>query len=136
MLMDRLERDEVPVWLVNTGWTGGPYGTGQRMNITWTRNMVRAALNGQLDRVPTTTDPVFGFEVPTEVPGVPSEVLIPRNTWADPTAYDAAALRLARMFHDNFRAYASGVDPSIAEAGPVAVSELEAGYELSGPGEG
>src|SRR6188508_2609122 len=95
MLAERLEEHDVPVWLVNTGWTGGPYGTGERMRIDHTRTMVRAALSGALDRVPYEPDPVFGIEVPTEVPGVPSEILRPRDTWPDPAAYDAKARELA-----------------------------------------
>ena len=92
MLIDRLERYDVPVWLVNTGWTGGPYGTGERMNINHTRNMVRAALERRArrrrDRRSTRSS---GVAVPVSVPGVPDEVLQPRSTWADPDAYDAAA---------------------------------------------
>ena len=118
MLAERLARHEVPVWLVNTGWTGGPYGTGERMNIAHTRSMVRAALGGQLDRVPTTTDPVFGFEVPTACPDVPAEVLQPRLTWRDPEAYDRQAAQLARMFEKNFEAYADGVSEEVRRAGP------------------
>jgi phosphoenolpyruvate carboxykinase (ATP) len=118
MLSERLERYDVPVWLVNTGWTGGPYGTGQRMNIDHTRSMVRAALGGQLDGVPTVTDPIFGVEVPTSCPGVPAEVLRPRDTWQDPDAYDARALELARMFAENFAAYADGVSVGVRGAGP------------------
>jgi phosphoenolpyruvate carboxykinase (ATP) len=137
MLMDRLEAQDVPVWLVNTGWTGGPYGTGERMNIVHTRNMVRAAINGDLAKVPTVTDPVFGVEVPTEVPDVPSEILIPRNTWADPAAYDAAAARLASMFHANFAAFADGVSEAVRNAGPVPVEAIElGGMKQSEPGEG
>ncbi len=94
MLVDRLERFDVPVWLVNTGWTGGPYGTGERMNINHTRNMVRAAIGGALADVPTVDDPIFRVAVPVSVPGVPDELLTPRRTWADPVAYDAAARRL------------------------------------------
>ena len=112
MLVERLERWDVPVWLVNTGWTGGPYGTGERMNIAHTRSMVRAALEGRLDGVPTRIDPIFGVEVPTACPDVPAAFLDPRTTWADPAAYDAAAARLARMFADNFAAYADGVGPA------------------------
>jgi phosphoenolpyruvate carboxykinase (ATP) len=118
MLAERLARHEVPVWLVNTGWTGGPYGTGERMNIAHTRSMVRAALSGQLDRVPTTTDPVFGVEVPTACPDVPAEVLQPRQTWRDPAAYDRQARQLARMFEENFEAYADGVSEEVRRAGP------------------
>jgi phosphoenolpyruvate carboxykinase (ATP) len=122
MLMDRLEQYDVPVWLVNTGWTGGPYGVGERMNINHTRNMVRAALNGDLADVPTVIDPVFGVAVPTAVPGVPSEVLIPRNTWPDGVAYDAAARRIAAMFHDNFAKYADGVSAGVRAAGPTVIA--------------
>jgi phosphoenolpyruvate carboxykinase (ATP) len=121
MLVDRLERFDVPVWLVNTGWTGGPYGTGHRMNIAHTRNMVRAAINGELDGVETMVDPIFRIAVPVRVPGVPDEILVPRSTWADAGAYDATARRLAGMFHDNFAKYADGVSDAIRNAGPARV---------------
>ncbi len=134
-LMDRLERFDVPVWLVNTGWTGGPYGTGERMNIAHTRNMVRAALDGSLANVPTEMDPVFRVAVPTSVPGVPSDVLIPRNTWADKDAYDTAARRIAHMFHENFEAYASGVSEAVRDAGPIRVDDA-GDVPVSAPGEG
>jgi phosphoenolpyruvate carboxykinase (ATP) len=109
----------VPVWLVNTGWTGGPYGVGERMRIDHTRVMVRAALKGELNDVPYETDPVFGVSVPTSVPGVPSEVLRPRNTWSDPAAYDTKARELAAMFAENFEDYADGLPESVRAAGPV-----------------
>jgi phosphoenolpyruvate carboxykinase (ATP) len=118
MLAERLERYRTPVWLVNTGWTGGPYGVGHRMNINHTRQMVRAALNGLLDDVPTVTDPIFGVEVPTACPDVPAEVLQPRTTWPDPEAYDAQAKRLARMFAENFERYEDGVSAAVRAAGP------------------
>ena len=118
MLGERMDRHEVPVWLVNTGWTGGPYGVGERMNITWTRQMVRAALSGALDNVPTRTDPTFGFEVPTHCPDVPTEVLWPRDTWADKDAYDARASQLAQMFVDNFKQYEDRVSEAVRAAGP------------------
>jgi phosphoenolpyruvate carboxykinase (ATP) len=118
MLIDRLGRWDVPVWLVNTGWTGGPYGTGERMNIDHTRSMVRAALNGELDDVPMTTDPIFGVEVPTACPDVPAEFLQPRSTWSDQAAYDVQARKLARMFAENFERYADGVPPTVRAAGP------------------
>ena len=118
MLSERLERFDVPVWLVNTGWTGGPYGTGERMRIDHTRVMVRAALSGALARVEYDTDPVFGVEVPRSVPGVPDDVLRPRDTWADPAAYDAKANELAAMFTENFAAYSDGVDDDVRDAGP------------------
>jgi phosphoenolpyruvate carboxykinase (ATP) len=137
MLMDRLERHDVPVWLVNTGWTGGPYGTGSRMDISHTRNMVRAAINGELAKVATVVDPVFGVAVPTSVPGVPSGILRPRATWPDPVAYDDAAARLARMFHTNFEAYADGVSEAVRTAGPVDTGDSPLdGIAVSAPGEG
>ncbi len=136
MLTERLAKHDVPVWLVNTGWTGGPYGTGERMNINHTRTMVRAALNGDLDHVPTWTDPVFGVEVPTEVPGVPDRILRPRDTWADPAAYDEMANRLARMFADNFTAYADGVSAAVRGAGPRVRPDGEEPLEVAEPGEG
>src|SRR3954454_19888776 len=91
MLAGRLHRHGVHAWLVNTGWTGGPYGTGERMNITHTRSMVRAALSGALDDVPTVSDPIFGVAVPATCPDVPTEALRPRATWSDPEAYDRQA---------------------------------------------
>ena len=135
MLMDRLEEFDVPVWLVNTGWTGGPYGVGQRMNINHTRNMVRAAINGALANVPTIEDPIFRVAVPSAVPGVPTEVLFPRTTWSDPAEYDLAATRIAAMFHANFAAYADGVSPEVRDAGPIDVGVVEAPGR-SGAGEG
>ena len=120
MLAERLDEYDVPVWLVNTGWTGGPYGTGERMPIDYTRNMVRAALKGELDDVDFEADPVFGTEVPQTVPGVPADVLRPRDTWPDPEAYDAKARELAGMFRDNFEAYADGVPAAVKGAGPKA----------------
>ena len=127
MLVERLERDDVPVWLVNTGWTGGPYGVGERMNIAHTRAMVRAALDGALATVPTRLDPNFGLAVPLHCPDVPDAFLDPRGTWSDPAAYDAAASRLAAMFGANFAAFADGVPPAIAAAGPGAPGADAAG---------
>ena len=118
MLGERLERHDVPVWLINTGWTGGPYGVGERMNIAYTRAMVHAALDGALEGVETVVDPVFGVAVPTECPDVPSIVLRPRSTWSDADAYDRAAQKLARMFADNFRKFEAGTAPEIRRAGP------------------
>jgi phosphoenolpyruvate carboxykinase (ATP) len=135
MLMERLARYDVPVWLVNTGWTGGPYGVGSRMNINHTRNMVRAAINGDLANVPMVPDPVFRVAVPTAVPGVPAGVLRPRATWADPAAYDAAAKRIAHMFHENFAAYADGVSEAIRSAGPIDPGDIGE-VRVSAPGEG
>jgi phosphoenolpyruvate carboxykinase (ATP) len=135
MLADRLHEHGVRAWLVNTGWTGGPYGTGERMPIDQTRAMVRAALSGALDDVDSERDPVFGVEVPTACPGVPSEVLRPRDTWSDPEAYDRQAAALARMFAENFTAYADRVPEEVRAAGPK-VSADATRLEEAGPGEG
>ena len=118
MLVDRLARYDVPVWLVNTGWTGGPYGTGERMNINHTRSMVRAALDGRLDGVPTVEDPIFRVAVPVSCPDVPSEFLQPRTTWQDQAAYDRQARKLAAMFAENFARYQDGVAETVRAAGP------------------
>ena len=116
MLGDRLDEHQVPVWLVNTGWTGGPYGVGERMNINHTRSMVRAALSGALDSVPTERDPVFGLAVPTTCPDVPTEVLQPRGTWADPDAYDRQAHELLAMFEQNYKAFEAGAPETDVES--------------------
>jgi phosphoenolpyruvate carboxykinase (ATP) len=120
MLGERIAKHDAKVWLVNTGWTGGPYGVGSRMRLPHTRAMVRAALAGALDKVSYTTDPVFGFEVPTSVPDVPGSVLNPRGTWADNEAYDAQAHKLAAMFRENFTQYLKEVPDAVAQAGPKA----------------
>jgi phosphoenolpyruvate carboxykinase (ATP) len=118
MLGERIARHGVRCWLLNTGWTGGPYGEGHRINLPFTRAMVRAALSGALDTVPTREDPVFGLHVPTEVPGVPARMLEPRSTWADADAFDRQARKLAGMFVRNFDSYADQVAPEIRAAGP------------------
>jgi len=136
MLAERLEGHGVRAWLVNTGWTGGPYGTGERMDINHTRSMVRAALDGRLDGVPTVTDPIFGVEVPTSCPDVPAEFLQPRATWADSDAYDHQARALAHMFAENFAAYADGVSAAVRAAGPRVVDADAPDLPVAGPGEG
>jgi phosphoenolpyruvate carboxykinase (ATP) len=118
MLGQRISRHGSKVWLINTGWSGGPYGVGERMKLAYTRAMVRGALAGSLDAVPVTTDPIFGVQIPTHVPGVPDAVLIPRNTWADPKAYDAAAMRLARSFAEAFAEFVPCVPEAVHAAGP------------------
>jgi phosphoenolpyruvate carboxykinase (ATP) len=105
------------VWLVNTGWSGGAYGTGKRMKLSYTRAMIDAALSGKLDGAPTRTDPIFGLSVPTAIPMVPSEVLDPRGTWQDGAAYDEQAKNLAGMFRSNFEKFADASD-AIRNAGP------------------
>jgi len=116
MLGQKLDEHGSAVWLVNTGWTGGPYGEGQRMPISATRALLRAALDGELDQVEYRLDPIFGFEVPVEVPGVDSSLLDPRSTWSDPEAYDEKARYLATRFRENFQKF--GADENIVQAGP------------------
>ncbi|MFL5735248.1 MAG: phosphoenolpyruvate carboxykinase [Chloroflexia bacterium] len=118
LLGEKIKQHGSHVWLVNTGWTGGPYGTGKRMSIEHTRAMISAALDGSLSQVDTRPDPIFGFGVPTSCPGVPDEVLWPRNTWQDPDAYDQAARDLARRFQDNFEKFAGQVTAKVLQAGP------------------
>lgn len=119
MLGEQIAKHGATCWLINTGWTGGAYGTGSRMKLAHTRSMVRALLAGKLAGAEYRRDPVFGFEVPTAVPDVPAAVLIPRDTWADKAAYDAQAKKLAQMFRDNFAKFASHVEAKVAKAGPL-----------------
>jgi phosphoenolpyruvate carboxykinase (ATP) len=118
MLGEKLAKHGTVCWLVNTGWSGGPYGVGSRMKIAYTRAMVRAALNGALAGVPTAQEPVFGLHVPASVPGVPPEVLNPRATWADKAAYDARARDLAARFRANFEQFEAAAGPAVKAAGP------------------
>src|SRR6202165_3638087 len=117
MLGDHLRQHDSKVWLINTGWSGGPYGTGKRMKLSHTRAMVNAALAGELDNAKTEADPVFGLAIPTEIEGVPATVLNPRQAWRDTAAYDSQAKKLAGMFRENFEKFGS-VDPAIKNAGP------------------
>lgn len=118
MLGEKMLKNRVSVWLINTGWSGGPYGIGKRMKLGYTRTMITAVLEGKLDTVAFDTHPVFGISFPKECPGVPSEILNPRNTWADTSAYDEKAKFLAGLFIKNFEKYAGGVDAEILAAGP------------------
>jgi phosphoenolpyruvate carboxykinase (ATP) len=120
MLGEKIARHGAKVWLVNTGWTGGPYGVGSRMKIAQTRAMIAAALAGSLDGADYRLDPIFNVEVPTTCPGVPDNVLNPRSTWSDPQAYDEQAKKLAAMFAENFRKFENDVAPAVREAGPRA----------------
>jgi phosphoenolpyruvate carboxykinase (ATP) len=114
-----LEEHRAAVWLVNTGWTGGPYGVGRRMTLAYTRALLRAALAGELAAARFSPDPVFGLLVPEACPGVPAEVLRPRATWPDPAAYDAAARRLAQLFRDNFARFTAAAPDGVRRAGPI-----------------
>ena len=120
LLGERIARHEVDCWLVNTGWSGGPYGVGKRMRLPYTRAMIKAALTGQLAGVPFKADPVFNVAVPASVPGVPAEVLDPRSTWADPAEYDRKAKELARLFATNFQRFAASATPEVLAAAPKA----------------
>ena len=118
LLAKKIKAHDTSCWLVNTGWTGGPYGVGNRMEIKYTRALLNAALDGSLNDVPMSTDPVFGVLVPDEAPGVPSEILQPRNTWSNPDDYDAQAQKLAAMFRENFKQYQDKVTEDVLQAGP------------------
>jgi phosphoenolpyruvate carboxykinase (ATP) len=118
MLQEKLHKHGAQVWLVNTGWTGGPYGVGKRMSLAHTRRLVSAALSGELANVPFTPDPIFGVLVPQSCPGVPADILWPRNTWQKPDEYDAKARHLAGLFQNNFKTYAATVSQEVRQAGP------------------
>lgn len=120
MLGKKMQEHKVNVWMINTGWTGGPFGTGSRMKLKFTRAMITAALEGKLDNINFEKHPVFGMEVPASCPDVPTEVLNPRNTWEDKSAYDEKAKYLAGLFVRNFEKYASGVSAEILAAAPKA----------------
>jgi phosphoenolpyruvate carboxykinase (ATP) len=120
LLREKIARHGATCWLVNTGWTGGPYGEGERMPIKATRALLNAALDGSLGSVEMRTDEHFGFQVPAEVAGIDTRILTPRDTWADPAAYDAQAQKLVRMFIENFQKFESHVDPDVRAAAPSA----------------
>jgi phosphoenolpyruvate carboxykinase (ATP) len=120
LLKERIAKGGVKCWLVNTGWTGGKYGTGSRMPIKATRALLNAALDGSLNDAEFRTDENFGFEVPVSVPGVDSAILTPRDTWADKADYDATAAKLVKLFIDNFAKFEAHVDQSVKEAAPTA----------------
>jgi phosphoenolpyruvate carboxykinase (ATP) len=116
LLHERMEKHRAAVWLVNTGWSGGSYGVGRRMPLSVTRGLLRAALAGTLHNVPTTPDPVFGLAVPAICPGVPPDLLRPRDAWTDKAAYDAKAKRLAGLFRENFTKFDAA--DAVRSAGP------------------
>lgn len=116
LLRDKINTHGSQVWLVNTGWSGGPYGVGSRMKIGFTRAMLRAALSGALDTVEFVKDSFFGLSIPTSCPEVPAEVLNPRNTWSDKAAYDKQAAHLVQLFEENFKQFADSVDESVRNA--------------------
>jgi len=122
MLAEQMKKHGAKAWLVNTGWSGGAFGVGKRMSLKYTRAIIDAIHSGELATAPTTTDPVFGVEVPTQCPGVPSEILVPENTWTDKVAFEETARKLAGLFHDNFDEFPDGVSEEVKAAGPVALS--------------
>ncbi|MEX2573746.1 MAG: phosphoenolpyruvate carboxykinase (ATP) [Balneolaceae bacterium] len=119
LLAEKIKIHNTKVWLVNTGWTGGPYGTGSRIQLTYTRQMLSEALSGNLDDIYYQEEPVFGLNIPAEVSGVPAEILRPRETWKDKAAYDAKAQELAEMFSANFRSFKKTASSELLAAGPV-----------------
>ncbi len=118
LLGEKIAKHKVRAWLVNTGWSGGPYGVGSRMKLPYTRSMINAALAGKLDSVGFSTDSVFGIDVPTECPDVPKDVLTPRATWKDVSAYDAKARDLAGRFNENFKSYEGHVAAAVKASAP------------------
>ena len=118
LLAQKIEEHGSAVWLINTGWSGGPHGVGSRMPLKYSRAIVDAIHSGALESVETITDPVFGVEIPTECPGVPSQVLIPKTTWKDPKLFDETAHKLALLFRENFAKYEDLVNEQTRSAGP------------------
>jgi phosphoenolpyruvate carboxykinase (ATP) len=119
LLAAKMQRHSTRVWLVNTGWIGGAYGTGKRVKLGYTRAIIDAIHDGTLAQTKRQRDPVFGFEVVAECPGVPPQILVPRETWGDTGAYDAGAAKLAALFRENFKAYESGVSVEVKSAEPA-----------------
>jgi phosphoenolpyruvate carboxykinase (ATP) len=119
MLSEKMREHGTRCYLINTGWSGGPYGVGSRIDLNATRQMVRAVIQGKLDGVETRIDPFFGLHVPVEVPGVPTELLDPRETWDDKDAYDERARELANLFAENFKKFEDHVDDEVRKAGPT-----------------
>ena len=118
LLAERIEQNGTSVWLVNTGWSGGGYGVGERMPLKYTRSIIDSILDGTMNNAPVVKNKLFGFDVPTECPDVPVEIMLPRNTWSDGDAYDEAERNLAIMFRDNFKQFEEGSSKEILEAGP------------------
>ena len=121
LLAQKIVQHDARVWLINTGWSGGTYGVGERIELPYTRAILDAIHSGELAEAPTEREPIFGLNVVTSCPSVPDEILIPRNTWSDGAAYDTTAKRLAQLFHENFKAYADGVSAAVLATGPAAL---------------
>ncbi len=119
LLAAKIDQHQTDVWLVNTGWSGGSYGTGRRMSLASTRAIIDAIHSGELAKAPTEIDPIFGFEVPTQCPHVAAEIMQPKLAWSSQEAYEATAQKLAKLFHDNFEQFVDQSSPAIANAGPI-----------------
>jgi len=117
MLGEKISKHNTSVYLINTGWSGGPYGVGERIKIEYSRAMVTAAIIGSLDIVKFSHNDIFNLDIPTECPGVPSEILESRNTWVDKDSYDLSAKKLSQMFVDNFKKF-ENISDEIRLAGP------------------
>ena len=125
LLAEKIKEHKAAAWLVNTGWTGGAYGVGSRMSLKYTRAMIDAIHNHDFDHVEFTTDPEFGFQIPLSCPNVPSEILIPKNTWTDKEQYLEVKKKLVDLFNENFKKFEADVNPEIVEAGPKADFSLQ-----------
>ena len=120
LLAEKMRKHKARVWLVNTGWAGGAYGTGKRISLKNTRAIIDAIHTGALAKAKTVRDPAFGFDIVIECPGVSAEILRPRESWTDKSAYDATAKKLAALFNKNFETYAAGASAEVKAAAPVA----------------
>ena len=119
MLGEKMKKHDVNVWLINTGWSGGVYGVGERISIKNTRHLLNEALSGNLSNIEMRKDENFGFMIPISIAGIDSSILNPRNTWTDPNAYDAQANKLINMFIENFKKFEADVDEKIKSSGPI-----------------
>jgi phosphoenolpyruvate carboxykinase (ATP) len=119
LLGEKIRKHNVRCWLINTGWSGGPYGVGERMDIHHTRAMLNAAIHGELDDIPVEKDPIFQVAIPRHCPGIADEILQPATAWQDAAAYQTKARHLAYLFQENFRHLAKEADPEVCKAGPV-----------------
>lgn len=120
LLADKIRKHDAKVWLVNTGWSGGPYGVGKRFKLSYTRAIIDAIHDGSLAQAEYLTDSIFGVSIPQTCSGVPSDMLNPRSTWTSPEGYDKAANGLATLFQENFKKFEDGASEAIRAAGPVA----------------
>lgn len=124
LLAKKIRQNKATAWLVNTGWTGGSFGVGSRIKLKYTRAIIDAIHKGDFENVETVSDEGFGFQIPTQCPGVPSEVLLPKNTWQQPAEYDRIKEKLITLFQNNFKQFEAKVNPDIVKAGPILQKEL------------